>query len=124
MPMTFGQNLKSARKRKGYSQQEVADYMKVSRVAIGQWENDITMPEGAKIPDLVNYLSITPNDLYGYAVAEDRAEYQISQKGKIAGLLSDQLPQTEQDDLIKNLEEKKRRYDALIDELSQKRRSK
>ncbi len=42
--MTFGEKLKEARKNAGFSQEELADKMSVSRSAVAKWETDITYP--------------------------------------------------------------------------------
>ncbi len=43
--MTFGEKLKAIRKEKGYSQEEMAGLLDVSRQAISKWESDRGMPE-------------------------------------------------------------------------------
>lgn len=38
--MTFGEKLKGLRKEKGYSQEEMAELLEVSRQAVSKWESD------------------------------------------------------------------------------------
>ena len=38
--MSFGNNLVNLRKQKGWSQDELADNLNLSRQAISKWEND------------------------------------------------------------------------------------
>ena len=43
--MTFGEKLKGLRKEKGYSQEELAGLLEVSRQAVSKWESDRGIPE-------------------------------------------------------------------------------
>ena len=43
--MTFGEKLQEARKRAGYSQEQLAEKLSVSRSAVAKWENDNGMPD-------------------------------------------------------------------------------
>jgi transcriptional regulator with XRE-family HTH domain len=127
--MTFGKNLRAARHKKGLSQEQVGEAMEVSRVAVGYWEKDKYMPESDKIPALAKLLGTTPNELYGFASQEPHPVYDVQvandadPKARIVTDLLASMPDSEVDSLIRNLEEKKQRYDALLDELLKKRRA-
>ena len=43
--MTFGEKLQEARKRAGFSQEQLAEKLSVSRSAVAKWENDNGMPD-------------------------------------------------------------------------------
>lgn len=43
--MTFGEKLKEARKEAGFSQEQLAEKMIVSRSAVAKWESDKGMPD-------------------------------------------------------------------------------
>lgn len=43
--MAFADNLKEMRKKKGLSQEELADLLNVSRQAVSKWEQGIGYPE-------------------------------------------------------------------------------
>ncbi len=47
--MTTGEKLQKLRKDSGYTQEELADIMSVSRQSISKWESDIAFPETEKI---------------------------------------------------------------------------
>ena len=51
--MTFAEKLVQLRKREGYTQEEVADRLEVSRQAISRWEM------GTAVPDSSNLLQIS-----------------------------------------------------------------
>lgn len=40
--MKFGENLKNLRKRKNYSQDDLAEKMNVSRQSVSKWENGLS----------------------------------------------------------------------------------
>ena len=52
--MTFGEKLKGLRKEKGYSQEEMAGLLEVSRQAVSKWESDSGIPEIDKLLQISN----------------------------------------------------------------------
>ena len=40
--MSFAENLKQIRKQNGYSQEELAELLDVSRQAVGKWEQGVS----------------------------------------------------------------------------------
>lgn len=57
--MTFGEKLKVLRKEKGYSQEEFAELLHVSRQAVSKWESDRGMPEINTILQISNMFDVT-----------------------------------------------------------------
>lgn len=57
--MTFGETLKTARINAGYTQDELADKLAVSRSAIAKWENDRGMPDIASLKALAKALDVS-----------------------------------------------------------------
>ena len=47
--MTFADNLVRLRREKGFSQEQLADWMDVSRQAVSKWEAGQTMPDLPKL---------------------------------------------------------------------------
>ena len=64
--MDFGEKLSAARKAKGFSQEELAAKIEVSRQAISKWETGSAQPETANILKLCEILEISPNELFGF----------------------------------------------------------
>ena len=64
--MDFGEKLSAARKAKGFSQEELAAKIEVSRQAISKWETGSAQPETANILKLCEVLEISPNELFGF----------------------------------------------------------
>ena len=57
--MTFGEKLKAIRKEKGYSQEEMAGLLDVSRQAVSKWESDRGIPEIDKLLRISNMFGVT-----------------------------------------------------------------
>ncbi len=56
--MTLGEQIKEAREKKNYSQEELAEVCGVSRQAVSKWENDISVPQGANRETLNEVLGV------------------------------------------------------------------
>lgn len=61
--MSIGTKLYELRKKKGLSQEEVADKLDVSRQTVSKWETDQSMPEFDKIVPICELYSITADEL-------------------------------------------------------------
>lgn len=61
--MTVGEMLLDLRKKKGLSQEEVANVLNVSRQTISKWETDQTTPDFDKIVPICNLYEISANEL-------------------------------------------------------------
>ena len=73
--MVFSKNLAHYRKKKGYSQEQLAVELGVSRQSVSKWETGITQPELANIERLCEVLEITPNELMGYDFQEIKTDH-------------------------------------------------
>lgn len=47
--MTLGEKISRARKEKGYTQEQLAELLEVSRQSVSKWESDMTHPETEKL---------------------------------------------------------------------------
>lgn len=61
--MNLGENLFQARKKKGLSQEAVAEKLGVSRQTISKWENDETLPDIRQAKKLAVLYSLTLDEL-------------------------------------------------------------
>ena len=61
--MKFSDKIMTLRKRKGWSQEELANQLDVSRQAIYKWESGLTTPELEKIKRLTEIFDTTFEDL-------------------------------------------------------------
>ena len=63
--MKFNENLVKYRKLKGFTQEEMAEKMQVSRQSVSKWENEEAVPELAKIIKLADILEVSLDTLCG-----------------------------------------------------------
>lgn len=63
--MKFNENLVKYRKLKGFTQEEMAEKMQVSRQSVSKWENGEAVPELAKIIKLAEILEVSLDVLCG-----------------------------------------------------------
>jgi phage repressor protein C with HTH and peptisase S24 domain len=71
---TIGTAIRSARKQKGVSMQLVADHLKTSVVAVGNWERGENLPSTENLLKVADYFRIDPTSLgRGEVVAIDDA---------------------------------------------------
>jgi HTH-type transcriptional regulator, competence development regulator len=61
--MTIGRRIKELRKRKNYTQKQLAERVKVSSQVISNWEREYTTPDSSDIARLANVLEVTTDVL-------------------------------------------------------------
>lgn len=71
--MSFGDNLVNLRKQKGWSQDELADNLNLSRQAVSKWENDLSMPDVDNVKKISKVFSVGIDDLLNNDVPKDKA---------------------------------------------------
>lgn len=69
--MKFCEKLQKLRKEKGYSQEELADLLDVSRQSVSKWESGTTYPEMDKLLSLCKIFNVTLDDLTNDEVSGD-----------------------------------------------------
>lgn len=76
--MSFGERLRSAREAKGYTQQQVADFMQIDKSTYCGYETGKRQPDVQKIKLLSKFLGVSGDELLetGY-VAERSREHDV-----------------------------------------------
>lgn len=69
---TVGQKIKEIRKRKGFSQEELAEVAKVNLRTIQRIENNESEPRGATLNLICDALEINSDDIFDYGKKEDK----------------------------------------------------
>lgn len=70
--MTTGEKLAALRKRKGITQERLAEILKVSRQSVSRWEMDMAFPETEKLIKLSKLLECSIDFLLNDELEEDR----------------------------------------------------
>ena len=81
--MSFGENLKTIRKEKHLSQEELAELLEVSRQSVSKWEQDAGYPEAEKLIQLSRTLNVSLDALLETGFAPGPASNEISFHGSI-----------------------------------------
>ena len=62
---TLGQKLGSLRREKNFTQEELAEKLRVSAQAVSKWENDISCPDIMLLPKLAQLFGVSTDNLLG-----------------------------------------------------------
>lgn len=71
--MDLGNNLKTLRKSKNLTQEELAECLNLSPQTISKWENNLSMPDISMLPILADYYGISVDSLLSYDAKEREA---------------------------------------------------
>lgn len=61
----LGENIKKLRKRKGYSQETLAQQLNVVRQTVSKWEKGISVPDADMLTTIAELLDVTVGELLG-----------------------------------------------------------
>lgn len=90
--MSIGKRIQAIRKTRGYSQEQLASLLNVSRQALSKWEGDVNLPSIDKLIDLARILECSVNELLG--IEEKQGHLDIGQLEELLNqLLLDQRKQ-------------------------------
>ena len=65
MEFDFGTNLKELRKAKGFTQEDVAEFLNISKQSISRWENNVTYPDITILPTIASLFGTTVDSVLG-----------------------------------------------------------
>ncbi len=85
--MEFGTKIKTLRNKRGITQEALAKAMGVTPQTVSKWENDVTMPDVALLPELSVFFGVTIDELFSLDAKKqmERIDNRIYE----AGLLSE-----------------------------------
>ncbi|MED4964281.1 helix-turn-helix transcriptional regulator [Heyndrickxia coagulans] len=72
--LSIGKCIIRKRKEKGITQEQLADYMGVSKASVSKWETGQSYPDIVILPKLAAYFNITVDELLGYEPQLSKAE--------------------------------------------------
>lgn len=67
----LGENIKTYRQKKGYTQEEVADRLHVTRQTISKWEKNYSVPDAEVFVKLADVLEVQTSQLLEVKVDSD-----------------------------------------------------
>lgn len=100
----FSDNLKTLRKNKGFSQEQLSLRLNVVRQTVSKWEKGLSVPDAEMLVKIAEVLGTSVNELLGEAVAAKNEEGLSSvamELQKLNELLAMQIAQKKQ--LAKNI---------------------
>ena len=94
--MEFGSKIKALRNKRGITQEALAKAMGVTPQTVSKWENDVTMPDVALLPELSVFFGITIDELFSLDVKKqmERLENRIYEAGLISETEATQMEET------------------------------
>ena len=61
--MNIGNNISALRKKKGITQEELANELGVSAQAVSKWENNSSCPDGSLLTEIADYFGVSVDAL-------------------------------------------------------------
>ncbi|NSA90810.1 transcriptional regulator with XRE-family HTH domain [Clostridium beijerinckii] len=65
--LNIGECIVYKRKAKGVTQEQLADYIGVSKASVSKWESGLSYPDILLLPELATYFNISVDELLGYS---------------------------------------------------------
>lgn len=72
--LKIGENIIRMRHQKGVTQEELADFVGVTKAAVSKWENQQSMPDVSLLPLLAAFFDVSIDELIGYEPQLDREQ--------------------------------------------------
>ena len=69
--MSIGKNIARLRKEKGWTQEELGEYLGVSNQAVSKWELGMTMPDIMLLPILADVFGIYIDELFSREIGKE-----------------------------------------------------
>ena len=90
----FNENLKTLRKQKGFSQEELASRLHVVRQTISKWEKNLSVPDADTLIRLAEILEVSVSELLGSKIE--------TENGNVTNDVAEQLSRINEQLAIKN----------------------
>ena len=91
--MEFGTKIKNLRNKRGITQEALAKAMGVTPQTVSKWENDVTMPDVALLPELSVFFGVTIDELFSLDAKKqmERIDNRIYEAGLISEVEATQM---------------------------------
>lgn len=105
MDLLIGNKIKSLRKQRSITQEQLAESIGISFQAVSKWENNIALPDISLVSALANYFGVTTDELFDFnlkemqkkitAIRDEAYKYRESDPPKNRGILENGLKAVE-----------------------------
>ena len=85
----LSENIKTLRKQKGYSQEQLADKLNVVRQTVSKWEKGYSVPDADMLEELADIFEISVGDLLGKEIMTEEETTDIGELVKQLKILND-----------------------------------
>lgn len=92
----FSKNLKTLRKQKGFSQEELASSLHVVRQTISKWEKNLSVPDADTLIRLAEILEVSVSELLGSKIENE------NENGNVTNDVAEQLSRINEQLAMKN----------------------
>lgn len=86
MGSSIGNNIKTYRKNKGFTQEELADLLNVTPQAVSKWESENGLPDTSMLIPLAQILGVSTDVLLGYDALSENAEVISRVRETVSGM--------------------------------------
>ena len=76
----FSENLKTLRKQKGFSQEELATRLHVVRQTISKWEKNLSVPDADTLIRLAEILEVSVSELLGTKIENENVASDVAEQ--------------------------------------------
>ena len=76
----FGENLKTLRKQKGFTQEELATRLHVVRQTISKWEKNVSVPDADTLIRLAEILEVSVSELLGAKIENENTASDVAEQ--------------------------------------------
>ena len=70
----LSENIIRLRRERKLTQEELADFLGVTKAAVSKWERGASLPDMAQMPKIASLFAVTLDDLFGYEPQVSAAE--------------------------------------------------
>ena len=112
MTLSIGNKIKTLRKQRGITQEQLAESIGISFQAVSKWENNIALPDITLAPALASYFGVTMDELFDYnlrqtaekieAIRDEAYTYRVSDPGRSRAILEEGLKAYPDNDILLN----------------------
>lgn len=112
MDLKIGSKIRTLRKKRGITQEQLAEYIGVSFQAVSKWENDVALPDITLVPVIARFFSVSTDEILSYDSTEkdeeiknivnEAYEYRESDPEKGRAVLENGLKKYPDDDILLN----------------------